>query len=164
MNLFHPVQQIDYMINLPVTIGGEVHAQTHYRSISEFYVNVVPPPYLFHHISQCDIIKIRSSLFPIQICLRIYFGQSVRSIRKILYALSGIHFDGFTPTSISDSYFPFDQSDAGIGRRIVTDVEFGTQYTNIYTSAFHNKRTDRKSTRLNSSHANISYAVFCLKK
>src|SRR3712207_6713818 len=25
-------------------------------------------------------------------------------------------------------------------------------------------RTDRKSTRLNSSHANISYAVFCLKK
>src|SRR3712207_7617174 len=25
-------------------------------------------------------------------------------------------------------------------------------------------RADRKSTRLNSSHANISYAVFCLKK
>src|SRR3712207_7087182 len=27
-----------------------------------------------------------------------------------------------------------------------------------------NSETDRKSTRLNSSHANISYAVFCLKK
>src|SRR5947209_11001325 len=26
------------------------------------------------------------------------------------------------------------------------------------------QRSDRKSTRLNSSHANISYAVFCLKK
>src|SRR3712207_8088518 len=26
------------------------------------------------------------------------------------------------------------------------------------------ERIDRKSTRLNSSHANISYAVFCLKK
>src|SRR3712207_8807532 len=26
------------------------------------------------------------------------------------------------------------------------------------------QRQDRKSTRLNSSHANISYAVFCLKK
>src|SRR3712207_8710688 len=26
------------------------------------------------------------------------------------------------------------------------------------------ERGDRKSTRLNSSHANISYAVFCLKK
>src|SRR2546430_9430181 len=26
------------------------------------------------------------------------------------------------------------------------------------------RRTDRKSTRLNSSHSQISYAVFCLKK
>src|SRR3712207_7270917 len=29
---------------------------------------------------------------------------------------------------------------------------------------FKTGRVDRKSTRLNSSHANISYAVFCLKK
>src|SRR3712207_7184800 len=28
----------------------------------------------------------------------------------------------------------------------------------------HASEADRKSTRLNSSHANISYAVFCLKK
>src|SRR5258707_2885007 len=28
----------------------------------------------------------------------------------------------------------------------------------------HESLRDRKSTRLNSSHANISYAVFCLKK
>src|SRR3712207_7719588 len=28
----------------------------------------------------------------------------------------------------------------------------------------HTPHPDRKSTRLNSSHANISYAVFCLKK
>src|SRR5689334_24577326 len=27
-----------------------------------------------------------------------------------------------------------------------------------------NRRQDRKSTRLNSSHSSISYAVFCLKK
>src|SRR3712207_9060380 len=40
-----------------------------------------------------------------------------------------------------------------------------------YTSAdrlsifcFEKSALDRKSTRLNSSHANISYAVFCLKK
>src|SRR3712207_7950521 len=31
-------------------------------------------------------------------------------------------------------------------------------------NAYVEKREDRKSTRLNSSHANISYAVFCLKK
>src|SRR3712207_8520610 len=30
--------------------------------------------------------------------------------------------------------------------------------------AFSSQQEDRKSTRLNSSHANISYAVFCLKK
>src|SRR2546430_11547302 len=29
---------------------------------------------------------------------------------------------------------------------------------------FRQKRRDRKSTRLNSSHSQISYAVFCLKK
>src|SRR3712207_7029567 len=32
------------------------------------------------------------------------------------------------------------------------------------TSAAASSTSDRKSTRLNSSHANISYAVFCLKK
>src|SRR5258707_10634704 len=31
-------------------------------------------------------------------------------------------------------------------------------------AAYYVGRRDRKSTRLNSSHANISYAVFCLKK
>src|SRR5689334_23601119 len=30
--------------------------------------------------------------------------------------------------------------------------------------AFHGAVQDRKSTRLNSSHSSISYAVFCLKK
>src|SRR5688572_30983948 len=30
--------------------------------------------------------------------------------------------------------------------------------------AFHRRAADRKSTRLNSSHSQISYAVFCLKK
>src|SRR3712207_8960629 len=32
------------------------------------------------------------------------------------------------------------------------------------SDAFGDLKLDRKSTRLNSSHANISYAVFCLKK
>src|SRR3712207_4092554 len=33
-----------------------------------------------------------------------------------------------------------------------------------HLQSFRLEGTDRKSTRLNSSHANISYAVFCLKK
>src|SRR3712207_7815624 len=40
------------------------------------------------------------------------------------------------------------------------------QVTGVVVSAEDNEPVigDRKSTRLNSSHANISYAVFCLKK
>src|SRR3712207_8145067 len=38
------------------------------------------------------------------------------------------------------------------------------QYVGAYLKMIDNIRRDRKSTRLNSSHANISYAVFCLKK
>src|SRR3712207_7566076 len=66
-----------------------------------------------------------------------------------------------------------------------TVKSFGDRLPKCSTSSFHNKvidgipellrealepilktiaSLDRKSTRLNSSHANISYAVFCLKK
>src|SRR3712207_8106142 len=40
--------------------------------------------------------------------------------------------------------------------------DFGERTTG--TKDEHYNLIDRKSTRLNSSHANISYAVFCLKK
>src|SRR2546427_5751517 len=35
---------------------------------------------------------------------------------------------------------------------------------NVPDPIFHDVMEDRKSTRLNSSHSQISYAVFCLKK
>src|SRR3712207_8984263 len=44
----------------------------------------------------------------------------------------------------------------------VTDVEMQPETTGVGLESA--PRLDRKSTRLNSSHANISYAVFCLKK
>src|SRR5206468_12319322 len=43
-------------------------------------------------------------------------------------------------------------------------VERGTARTEPATSTRAVPRSDRKSTRLNSSHDQISYAVFCLKK
>src|SRR3712207_7154509 len=48
--------------------------------------------------------------------------------------------------------------------QVLSDVdEFDTHYER--GRRLHREEgTDRKSTRLNSSHANISYAVFCLKK
>src|SRR3712207_7807474 len=44
-----------------------------------------------------------------------------------------------------------DQTEALAGAQGIADLDEGHD-------------ADRKSTRLNSSHANISYAVFCLKK
>src|SRR5258707_10366719 len=38
------------------------------------------------------------------------------------------------------------------------------RYDEILAEGYQANSPDRKSTRLNSSHANISYAVFCLKK
>src|SRR2546429_6576912 len=50
----------------------------------------------------------------------------------------------------------------GINRHRLSDKQFG-----VFASsrvAAHALTRDRKSTRLNSSHGYISYAVFCLKK
>src|SRR3712207_8180271 len=49
------------------------------------------------------------------------------------------------------------------GKRVGT-VQGSTPEKNIRAIAPQATVEDRKSTRLNSSHANISYAVFCLKK
>src|ERR1035441_10764778 len=69
--------------------------------------------------------------------------------------------------------FPYDysQEDLPNGLRLIT---VPTDYANIVATYIvvrtgsRNEvepgRTDRKSTRLNSSHLGISYAVFCLKK
>src|SRR5258708_19068245 len=49
---------------------------------------------------------------------------------------------------------------SGVGRRQTT-TRSGSRPASLRSSVFYR---DRKSTRLNSSHQIISYAVFCLKK
>src|SRR3712207_6932205 len=44
------------------------------------------------------------------------------------------------------------------------DEVLGTEAAALRSALDDAREVDRKSTRLNSSHANISYAVFCLKK
>src|SRR2546430_13404057 len=54
-----------------------------------------------------------------------------------------------------------------VGPLAVSSIERAVPGRSIGNGALdrrHRERTDRKSTRLNSSHSQISYAVFCLKK
>src|SRR5256885_7127541 len=57
---------------------------------------------------------------------------------------------------------------AGLGLTFRIAGEFAFPAEAVYTGAFASRSPgdaeDRKSTRLNSSHLVISYAVFCLKK
>src|SRR3712207_7808462 len=83
----------------------------------------------------------RSTLFP--------YTTLFRSVRSVLEQRPAEEFacgDGEAP--------PFEE--------IVT--EDGELLTDDPLTPDVDESVDRKSTRLNSSHANISYAVFCLKK
>src|SRR3712207_7399775 len=79
----------------------------------------------------------RSTLFP--------YTTLFRSVRHLLVQ------DGFTTVTLSK----------GLDHRYLRETV--TIRGNV-VPATHGETRDRKSTRLNSSHANISYAVFCLKK
>src|SRR2546427_6072153 len=47
---------------------------------------------------------------------------------------------------------------------IVIRQRLGMLQRQVLFAGQHGEKADRKSTRLNSSHSQISYAVFCLKK
>src|SRR3712207_8663414 len=84
----------------------------------------------------------RSTLFPYTTLFRSHNKKNVWTFASVEYLLS-------------------------IRRSVVDDKlaesreRYGRQHL---PRLFSGEMEDRKSTRLNSSHANISYAVFCLKK
>src|SRR2546429_1655853 len=92
----------------------------------------------------------RSTLFP--------YTTLFRSVRKLFVR----ELEVFPPqgTNIQDSFFAIHRpiGEKYPGRRYLGICAFGRRYPVAII------RTDRKSTRLNSSHGYISYAVFCLKK
>src|SRR5438270_1926846 len=59
---------------------------------------------------------------------------------------------------------PLARNDGGEGATRLSFVERHALWSAEQKEAASRLRRDRKSTRLNSSHSQISYAVFCLKK
>src|SRR2546430_2533404 len=69
---------------------------------------------------------------------------------------------GFTTQVTADGVSIFNNQHPLLGGTAATS--YGPGLTNIISAAGTYPNRDRKSTRLNSSHSQISYAVFCLKK
>src|SRR3712207_7323085 len=85
----------------------------------------------------------RSTLFPYTTLFRSVFGVEVPHVESEHRQVSGSGELGGIVQSVR-----VDETGPGHAQSLRRRVHLG----------------DRKSTRLNSSHANISYAVFCLKK
>src|SRR2546430_4117420 len=86
----------------------------------------------------------RSTLFP--------YTTLFRSLTLDLGAVNATGNTTVTNLNVGDR-FEYKSKAAGV-----------VQFANIIYGRIGDSTTDRKSTRLNSSHSQISYAVFCLKK
>src|ERR1035437_5562021 len=82
------------------------------------------------------------------------FAELVRRHVNLVYsaALRQVGGDGHLAQDVAQTVF------SDLARKAPALARRATLTGWLYTSA----RADRKRTRLNSSHANISYAVFCL--
>src|SRR3712207_8154837 len=67
--------------------------------------------------------------------------------------------DGERPADFGDAHHRVRLPERADGGRVLREV-----FKKRMDEQTARREIDRKSTRLNSSHANISYAVFCLKK
>src|SRR3712207_8119873 len=95
----------------------------------------------------------RSTLFPYTTLFRSDFTAAAGDLAE-----AGLDIIGISPDP-TEKLLRFREQE---GLRITLLSDPDKQVLAAY-GAYGTKK-DRKSTRLNSSHANISYAVFCLKK
>src|SRR3712207_6865985 len=93
----------------------------------------------------------RSTLFPYTTLFRSK-GGALTEVQTEMLAV-GVFKDGGPPPDLASA------------ANVLSEGEFsGKEGETALLYAPDGLAADRKSTRLNSSHANISYAVFCLKK
>src|SRR2546429_4848456 len=93
----------------------------------------------------------RSTLFPYTTLFRSNTGLKVAEMFNLKQTEMG--------KSALNYYYPLG---GAVGSRFISPCS--TRVGERITFAAFEKAQDRKSTRLNSSHGYISYAVFCLKK
>src|SRR3712207_8532026 len=96
----------------------------------------------------------RSTLFPYTTLFRSYFNDFADPwVRETAEGLP----------EVVDGYFALPRG-PGLGVELNEEVIKAHPKQDVHFNLFaEGWEKDRKSTRLNSSHANISYAVFCLK-
>src|SRR3712207_8667965 len=92
----------------------------------------------------------RSTLFPYTTLFRSFEVSTAPMVPKHLYEGTDFRTNPNNETPIGTGPFRFQEWQRGSFVHLVRNDDYWQE--------------DRKSTRLNSSHANISYAVFCLKK
>src|SRR3712207_8490048 len=85
-------------------------------------------------------------------------------INEIIQRSGVMAYNRMTYTIDSSMQFPLVEIDLDMGESVF--LQKGSMVYHTPSVSLNTKLNgrDRKSTRLNSSHANISYAVFCLKK
>src|SRR3712207_8568821 len=92
------------------------------------------------------------------------FGKPLARTREYIEILRRIWAREGPVTFEGDYYRLPIEGGTGLGKPLKSSIHPLRSDIPIFLGAEGPKNVDRKSTRLNSSHANISYAVFCLKK
>src|SRR5438445_7930833 len=80
------------------------------------------------------------------------------------FVFSAVTAPAETSTLSLHDALPISATDAQLPRRAAEQDASNPAFGMLVAGRIATDSQDRKSTRLNSSHANISYAVFCLKK
>src|SRR5690348_18185760 len=96
-----------------------------------------------------------------------FFSMIQRPPRSTLFPYTTLFRSAISPESLGEAALAL-LGTPGVSEGMIVStcnrVELVTSYEQTAPDVMDFLRRDRKSTRLNSSHPSISYAVFCLKK
>src|SRR5207253_2517591 len=118
---------------------------------------------LFPNLQQKDWVALET--FDMKTRIEVDFTQDKDEVRNAIYHL---YFPGFSESNVFDALIETTERLKDVkGKKsillLASGVDTFSKHTLDQTMKVLRGR-DRKSTRLNSSHVAISYAVFCLKK